>query len=85
MPEMRSASKPSPTLSPMLIGERGARPYGEIAIAPSYESRSAPRPCYSSLLPSVTDSPSDWSSLTSTLNDSGMPGSGRFSPFTIAS
>src|SRR5581483_2039577 len=28
---------------------------------------------------------SDWSSLSSTLNDSGMPGSGMFSPLTIAS
>jgi hypothetical protein len=28
---------------------------------------------------------SDWSSLRSTLKDSGMPGSGMFSPLTMAS
>src|SRR5690606_34860331 len=35
--------------------------------------------------PNVTDSPRACSSFTSTLNDSGIPGSGRFSPLTIAS
>src|SRR5690606_32641925 len=47
--------------------------------------RSPPPSTGQSSLPSVTDNPSAWSSLTSTLNDSGIPGSGRFSPLTIAS
>src|SRR5205085_2227910 len=39
----------------------------------------------SSVVPSVTFNPSAWSSFTSTLKDSGIPGFGRFCPFTIAS
>ena len=38
-----------------------------------------------SLRPSVTEIPRPCSSFTSTLNDSGIPGSGRLSPLTIAS
>src|SRR2546421_7383489 len=39
----------------------------------------------SSVVPSVTFNPSACSSFTSTLKDSGIPGFGRFCPFTIAS
>src|SRR5207237_9025465 len=38
----------------------------------------------SSVVPSVTFNPSAWSSFTSTLKDSGIPGFGRFCPLTIA-
>src|SRR5439155_419991 len=39
----------------------------------------------SSVVPSVTFNPRACSSFTSTLKDSGIPGFGRFCPFTIAS
>ena len=55
--------------------------------AARYTSSSVSR--ISTVLPSAESTStfrhSDWSSLSSTLNDSGMPGSGMFSPLTIAS
>src|SRR5947209_7749375 len=55
----------------------------------SHSPLGTPLPSYEAFFPSfVTSSTSSarlWSSFTSTLNDSGVPGSRKFSPFTIAS
>src|SRR5438552_4089465 len=45
----------------------------------------SPYPSTSSVVPRVTFNPRAWSSFTNTLKDSGMPGFGRFCPFTMAS
>ncbi len=49
-----------------------------LAAAPEINHRILPYSSPSAVVPRVTFKPSAWSSFTSTLNDSGMPGSGRF-------
>src|SRR5213083_3353225 len=58
-----------------------------LAPAPEINHRVSPSPysSTSSVVPRVTFNPRAWSSFTNTLKDSGMPGFGRFCPFTMAS
>src|SRR5882724_8005886 len=60
-----------------------------LRLAPASEvnHRVSPSPysSTSSVVPRVTFNPRAWSSFTNTLKDSGMPGFGRFCPFTMAS
>src|SRR5207249_1246684 len=60
-----------------------------LRLAPASEinHRVSPSPysSTSSVVPRVTFNPRAWSSFTHTLKDSGMPGFGRFCPFTMAS